>query len=260
MYHCSTISNKMFSRCVLFCFGAFLVTCAPYSSLSGLEERPLVASMTPVVPAQEIPEIEMDFADDSAGALLERGFVFFHRQQHRKAADSFSAAISTGNLNDAGRALAYWHVAESERKLDNEDKSAEALWSFSLVAQDVMDERVYRRYAVDSTGDFVEHFNLAARVAEARGYVQAAWAKQVKSFGRSVAQPILLHSLQESEYFLQFASPCNPSEHRTIRREILTHVDGHPIQDVRVERVTVQCGSKEYSDHFFLVIPGWESR
>jgi len=230
--------------------GFVVTTCAPYQTLKGYDERPMMASMMPV--ATPAPRPAQNIEDDSAGAMLEKGFLYFHQDQPRDAADAFATAISTGNLNDAGRALAYWHIAESERRLHNEDRTAEALASFALVAQDVIDVREQHRYAVDEEGDFVEHFKLRQRVDEARGYLNAIWAQRAQSFGRTTENPVVMQTADEARYFIEFVSPCSGGPDRQVEREQLEDArsDG-----TRLERVNLFCDSAGSVDQLYMLVP-----
>ncbi len=237
--------------------GVFGAGCAPYRSLNGQEKRPMVASLMPL-PAPPLPPppalAPLD-EDASAGELLERGFLFFHQDRPDLAAESFAGAIATGSLNDAGRALAYWHIAEAERRQYHEDATAEALASFATVAEQVIEMRGERRFAIDENGDFIDHFKLELRVAEARGALNALWARRVRHYGRSLANPVICTSAEEIDFFIRHASPCSGTEGRVLEREELAAIDGVPIEGRRVERITVFCSSIDSSDQFYVVLP-----
>jgi hypothetical protein len=207
------------------------------------------------VPEPPQPPPPADEDESSAGTLLEKGFLFFHQDQPQLASDSFRAAISTGNLNDAGRALAYWHIAEAERRLHHEDDTADALASFVVVAQEVIDVRTSRRFAVDENGDFVDHFNLPLRIAEARAFMNAVWARRQRSYGRSLDNPVVAGSVEEIEIFIRVVSPCSGSPDRAVQREELESIDGVPVTPAHVERITVFCSDASSVDQFFVVVP-----
>jgi hypothetical protein len=214
----------------------------------------MTASMAPLGAVGETAAAPVR-EDDSAGALLERGFMHFHQNRPEAAAVAFSGAIATGNLNDAGRALAYWHIAEARRRLDDEDLAAEALSSFAIAAQDVIDVRGERRFAVDTKGDFVDNFRLESRIAEARGYVQAIWARRAPYFGRSLDNPVLAETAEEAEFFLRFATACSQEKVLNVTRDLLATVNGVPLETIRVERVSASCGDGELLGPYFVVVP-----
>jgi hypothetical protein len=214
----------------------------------------MVASMTPLGLAPE-PEPAEKIENNSAGAWLERGFVFFHQNRPRESADAFSAAIATGNLNHAGRALAYWHIAQAERRLYNEDRTTEALSSFAVVAQDVLDIRGQKRYAVDEEGDFVEHFQLKERVAEALGYLNAVWARRAEHYARSLENAVVTRSADEARYFIQFVSPCGRASHQSVKREVLGDGEGVPFDTLHIERVTIICDPSSTGEQYFVIVP-----
>ena len=72
-----------------------------------------------VVPAEAaaVPESPAPDDGDRASFFLRLGFTSFRYDNHQAAALAFRDAISTGSLNDAGRALAYWHIFMAEKNL-----------------------------------------------------------------------------------------------------------------------------------------------
>ena len=230
--------------------GLLAGSCASYKSLEGRVVRPKLASVTLLPAAPPLDETPSASDDDDMGAssLLERAFVAFQLGRDRRASDSFGAAINTGSLNDAGRALAYWHIAIAERRLGNEDASADALWSFIFVAQDILDVRDVHPYSVDENGDFVEHFNLEGRQAEAKGFLSAIWAKRVEDFGHSMDAPVVVMSELEGDAFINFAPPCDGEPDRDVRRTVV-----YSIASVRVERVQVSCLADYTTQPYYVV-------
>jgi hypothetical protein len=219
----------------------------PRGQARDLGGRPALASIQPVMiappPGEPAPEIE---EDTSAAGLLEKGFSYFRQEQARAAGDAFRAAIDTGHLNDAGRALAYWHIYLAERSSGNMEAGVDALSSFVVVGQDVLDVRGDTKYAVDENGDFVARFDLENRLARARAVLSASWADKVKQFGRSNSHPVPIQDTSEIEYFLEVAPPCD----KTVRRRVekLPTAPGEPTH------VTVTCesGPQGAFDYYFL--------
>ncbi len=208
----------------------------------------MVASMAAIAAPSAEPtgvEVENDGEEVPAGVLLERAFVYFHHDRPQAAANAFRAAIATGNLNDAGRTLAYWHIFLCESRLRNEDVGTEALASFVVVAEDVLDARDSTRYAVTTTGDFVDRFDLASRVARARGLLSATWARRVPAFGRTADNPVPVHNDAEGEFFLRYAPPCGEADERQVQRQILVAKD-------HIERATVACEAAPRGAEYFL--------
>jgi hypothetical protein len=192
-------------------------------------------------------EVAMDTQleeDTSAAGLLERGFAHFRQDQARAAGDSFRAAINTGHLNDAGRALAYWHIYLAERSSGNLEGGADALSSFIVVGQDVLEVRGNTKYAVDENGDFVERFDLERRLARARAILSATWAAKVPKFGRTQTHPVPIVDSSEIEYFLEAAPACGKAAKRI---ETTPAAPGEPTH------VTVKCeqSSQGAVDYYF---------
>jgi hypothetical protein len=200
-----------------------------------------------VTPSGEAP-LEANLEEDnSAAGLLEKGFAHFRRDESRAAGDAFQAAIDTGHLNDAGRALAYWHIYLAARSSGDLEAGVDALASFIVVGQDILDVREDMRYAVDESGDFVSRFDLEHRLARARALLSATWAAKVHGFGRSVKQPVPIQDASEMEYFLEVAPPCD----KTVRRRIekLPTPPGEPTH------VTLTCesGPTGAFDYYFTL-------
>lgn len=217
---------------------------------SGAARRPMVASVGPMAPEPatqptQSTQDEQAF-DDSAGGLLEKAFYHFNRNELDLAASTFGAAIATNNLNDAGRALAYWHIYLSERRLGHEDKSTEALSSFAVVAEDVIEVRNETRYAITPAGDFVDRFNLDTRLSRARAILSATWVKRMPDFGRSAELAVPVFDEAELDYFFEIAPPCNESVERQIDRQMAPH------RRDNVQMVTLYCGGNPDGTEYFI--------
>jgi hypothetical protein len=210
----------------------------------------MVASVMPVAVPSIQPSNDAVEVDESAAGLLERAFVHFQQDRHAAAAQSFRAAIATGNLNDAGRALAYWHIFLTESMLDHRDDGAEALSSFVVVGQDVVDARNTMRYAVTSSGDFIERFDLSNRLSRARALLSAAWADRVPAFGRSADEPVPIFDETELDYFLASVDTCVNASDRVVTRESLAQT-----QPRTIERAVVRCHGRTTEYFIELVQP-----
>jgi hypothetical protein len=210
------------------------------------------AVQTPVAAATPALADDGEPAEDgvSAGALLRRAFDFFKRDDNAAAANAFRAAIATGSLNDAGRALAYWHVYVCEQSLTHNDRAADALSSFVVVAQDVLEIREHLRYAEDDSGDFVDRFDLKRRLARARAMLSVAWAGETSGFGRSAEAPVPVHSSAEMNYFLELAPPCARAQDRRIQSSPKNAPGAS-----NVAEVNLSCeGSQGQASYFFQVV------
>jgi hypothetical protein len=190
------------------------------------------------------PAIDPDL---SGGDSLERGFAHLRDDQPALASQAFHDAIESGDLNDAGRALAYWSIYIAERTLGHPELVAEALTSFVAAGQDVLDARGEHRYAVNANGDFVDRFDLEHRMARARAVLSVLWARKVATFGRTLGVPVPVQSDFEMTYFLELAPPCGEASDKQMSRQPSLRD-----RDVVVERITVRChGTKDSAEYFF---------
>lgn len=149
------------------------------SCVSSQPEKPQSVTLVPPPPVSAEPP-KMAEEEPSAGDLLETAFLQYHTSLWRSAINSFDRAIATGNLNDAGRALAYWHIGDCALRINEEDMAAEAFFAFTVAGQAVLDVRDQRRFAVDQDGDFVEHFGLEKRMQDAVNFLNDLWKERQK--------------------------------------------------------------------------------
>lgn len=211
------------------------------------QNRPMVASMEPM--ATEAPQIVADDPGDNetAGGLLERAFAQFNRDDYKGASRSFGASIATNNLNEAGRALAYWHIYLAEKRLGQDDRSNEALSSFTQVAQEMIEDR-------DSNGamggsDFIERFSLDTRLSRARAILSATWAKKIPGYGKSAYDAVPVFDETEADYFIEIAPPCSDSKHKQTDKHTVVQSNGRAVQ-----KVTVFCDGQRSGTEFYLEI------
>ncbi len=212
---------------------------------------PMVASMEPMATEAKpsaAPEPE-DVGDDSAGGLLERAFAQFNRDDYAASSKTFTLAIGTNNLNEAGRALAYWHIYLAEKRLAHEDQATEALASFCEVGEEIMEARDNSRYAMTTASDFIERFNLDTRLSRARAILSATWAKRVPGYGQRSEDAVPVFDQAEADYFVEIAPPCaNAKKRQTDKHTMMKQ--GHELQ-----RVTIFCeGQKSGTDYFLEIV------
>jgi hypothetical protein len=182
-------------RCSILLVGCLGCASSPVQSIILSEPAPRLPkiTVTTIDPPKKLP----------AGKYLGSGLSLYVQKQYQQASGVFQSAIETGDLNDAGRALAYWHIAQCWSHLDDKDLAAEAYHSFAFVAQDILDMREQRRFAVAADGrDFVSHFKVEKKLAEARAYVNAVWATRDSSYGRSLDDPVVANNTVEINAFV----------------------------------------------------------
>ena len=215
----------------------------------GGEEPDVSPGVATVVPDSE-PEVDISHYDRmSASTLLEVAFRLFGVHQDMASVAAFEAAIRTGNLNDAGKTLAYWHIFLAHRNRGRVDQGADALASFIVMAEDVLDERAGLRYAVDDSGDFVDRFELPKRLAHARAILYAIWAERSVTFGRSQASPVHVESMAEMDFFLELAPPCTGFDERVVSVRSMHGLQGEPL-----EQVTVTCQDGARTERYFIKV------
>lgn len=183
----------------------------------------------------------------TAVELLERGFALFNENKLHDAGTAFHSAVETGNLNDAGRTVAYWHIHLTELANGNSEASAEALASFLVVATDVLENRDEFSYPEESSDDFTYRFDVERRIARARATLSAIWAVKVHDYGRSLLRPVIIRSDAELAYFLELVPPCGQDQERRVLR--MPPLATGPM---KTERVTVRCkGAEQGIEYFF---------
>ena len=224
--------------------------------------HPLVAALdepaatrpdaTDAAPAEAAPDESDDPpVDTSAAEWLQRGFAHFQRDEPALAGAAFRAAVGTGSLNDAGRALAYWHIYLAERRQGHTELGADALESFVAAGQELLDSRGSAGFILQGAADFVERFELDRRMTRARALLSALWADRVATFGRSPARPVPVRSDSEVHDFLEHAPPCaNATDRQTTREPDAT--DG----DQTLERVTMLCHDRHEKAEYWFEKPG----
>lgn len=206
----------------------------------GLEEAVKQAEQGAAVAIEakeELPELP-------AGELLSMALTTYHAESYREAEGFFIRALRTGNLNDAGRALAYWHLGTAYNKLGDVDSECEAMSSFISVAEDVIGMRDERHFAVNEDGtDFVEGFELQRKLTQARTVLNSVWARRTDYFGRSIGFSVPVGSNEDILYFLgQFTVGCPPGA----KAQVNAMQDG-------IYRATVSCGPKTEELYFYML-------
>jgi hypothetical protein len=166
----------------------------------------------PPVPLAEPNE----FAHMSAALLLEQALAALRDARGPFATAALHAALATGELNDAGRALAYWYIYVAEEMQECSSRSHDALSDFVAIAQNVLALQKHARVADSGGSDFVERFDLHGRLARGRALLNLAWADRHEQFGRSAEAPIPIQSEEELRYFVELTPACaHPLERKT---------------------------------------------
>ena len=198
----------------------------------------------------DIDEEQEVIVDGSAGGHLGQAFKFFETEQWIFSISSFRAALMTGNLNDAGRAISYWHISLAFIELGEDDKSLESLASFIVIGQDILDAReALVRYAITEDGDFVERFGLPNKLAIARAITNYEWASRSDYYGRSRETAVIAHNKTELDHFAAVIRNSCDGE-CDFERAMLRNKDGTTVSPY-TEMMTLRGQDTE---QFFIVI------
>ena len=238
MYKLSIILTIMLISCA--------TTTVPPTEIVSAEEESEPATKPEASKEKNTPEVK----EHTAGELLEQGFMYFGIGRFAWSAESFGRAVGTGNLNDAGRALSYWHIAACQIELEDEDRVLDALFDFAMVSQDILDIREHRRFAVEEGADFVDSFELVSKLAWARAYINFTWASRDDKYGRTLTSPILAYNIKEIDFFAeQVEMSC--SGECDFQRALLYYEDDAG-EKPHTEVITIRG---QDNDRFFIVIP-----
>ncbi|KKL90537.1 hypothetical protein LCGC14_1903690 [marine sediment metagenome] len=218
-------------------FGCATVQTDILTPISQSIEKPVT---TPIIPQKEL----------GAGDYLKLGLMFYYKGQYQQAVDLFALSIDTGDLNNAGRALVYWHAAVCWNQMDNKDLAAEAYHSFVVTAQDIFSILEDNKHATIGGENFVTDFELEEKIVEASTYMHALWVLR-NDYGKSLDNPIITKNMSEAKYFIKAimgfcGKMCN------LVKQVLTEDDR--IVKPYVVRITVSNNSKNSTDTFFIVI------
>jgi hypothetical protein len=183
-----------------------------------------------------------------ASDYLAMGVSFFHANHKAKAAKAFQHALATGNLNNQGRALAYWHLFLANREADVNGVGAEALDSFLTVSLLLFEEEhELPDVEAQSVREFIHGFNLAERMLLAELVLDALWARRDAHFGRSPQRAVKVRSADAERLFVQLFKPCGANDSTpTVQQEEITHLG------VRVDQVSFSCPGEATSGQFFF--------
>jgi hypothetical protein len=172
-----------------------------------------------------------------ASDYLALGLSHYQANQKPEAARAFERALSTGNLNNQGRALAYWHLFLAERDGNLQGAGADALESFVTVAQLLLDDRASGSDdSGDNVAEFIDGFNVSERMLLGQLVLDALWARRDPSFGRTPDRPVRVRDAEAERLFVQLYRPCMQTEAPAVQFSAARH----PVQG-RVDRAQISC-------------------
>lgn len=193
------------------------------------------------------PEIASAFSTNKLSVIeiLNKGIEFYGKNECKKASELFIAAIDTGKLNNMGRTIAYWGIANCQRKLNNMTGAAMAYFGLIVSGQSVLDMEAQGK-------SFVRGFNLYNKLAKARAYLHFARSFKNTKYGRSFNRPIILQSKKELSLLISlFVNYCKGT--CNIERKLLLK-NGKPVIP-HTESIILKRPHDAIEKFFLVVIP-----
>lgn len=201
------------------------------------------------------PEVNPLSDDIRAQMLLGEAFKLMDAGKCLPASESFERAINTGSLNFAGKAVAYWHIAECFGGLGDTDEAAEAYTTFIFFAKSIIDMRSKKKFAVVDGKDFVEHFDLKNRLNAARAYINILLVVRSDVYGHSVDNPIRVSNSDELEMFIILVAEMEDCVHTCSFVRQLHYKDGRPVIP-RTERIIINNDDGSSKEFFAVFLDG----
>jgi len=112
--------------------------------------------------------------------LMQIAFMQWERELWQEAATVFQIAINSGMLNDMGRVVCYWHIGQAFEKIGNIDQAAEAYFSFTMVAEDILFPTNWEHEPMPPNEEFIMGFGLREKLDYAAQYINLLWESRTK--------------------------------------------------------------------------------
>jgi hypothetical protein len=176
-----------------------------------------------------------------ASDYLALGLSLYQANEKSDAAHAFQLALQTGNLNNQGRALAYWHLFLAHRDGNLQGPGAEALDAFITVSNDLIEES-HCTGAEDCADvrEFVDGFALTDRLLLAELVLDALWARRDPAFGRTPDRPVSVHDAESERLFVQLFKPCAQSAEPQVHFSAQSR-QSHAHEAERVDQAQISC-------------------
>jgi len=240
------MKNRMWPRFfVSLLIGIGQTHCA--TGQSQTENAPQVVLGANDVDENEANEVSPLLESPSVTAFMTQAFEEFNASRFKASVRAFNNALATGDLNDAGRIMAYWHLFVAYNKLSNMHRSMESLTSFVVVAEDAVRELMGVSTLLEPTYDFLRQFGLERRLVRARAILSAAWAWKSPGYGKSESNPIIIEDMNERNDFLELYTDC-PLDGQSLK-EIYHHEASK--QSTRLQHVVMTCHKGNTQNHTF---------
>jgi hypothetical protein len=166
-----TIFNASRPVVRVFAFGLMLQACA-----GPQHHRGQVVAPTPSLPdalSDDPADPAMDEGDPTepvlgAGQWLDQAFSLWHDEHYAACIAALREALNTQELNDAGQAMAYWHIYLCEQAMGHPSAAKNALADFVAVADAMVADGAMGLPDTAEARAFREKFDLNGRLARAR--------------------------------------------------------------------------------------------
>jgi hypothetical protein len=227
--------------------------CAAQQTPSSPFNRGYIASLRTMQPALVSPPLEPIREGGRASDYLALGLTFYNGNQKLEAVEAFNKALSTGDLNNQGRALAYWHLFLSYRDEGVSSHGADALASFVTVASLLMQqsaEGVDGEDLLEHVRVFIDRFDLRDRLLLAEVTLEAIWAHKDAAYGRTKERPVLLVGARAQRLFLHVFKPCEQKGSDTA--SVRFSRSAYTVHDKSIDEATVECPDDASTKSFYF--------
>lgn len=223
------------------------------SACAGPHNRGQIVAPTPSSPeADPLEDEQLEESGLSAGQWLDQAFSLWRDKQYGACTAALREALGSQELNDAGQAMAYWHIYLSEQAMDHQAAATNALADFVTVADAMVSGGPWGLPDTPEAAAFRQRFDLSGRLARARATLNLAWAKQVHRAGQSPAYPLLVFDKTEMSHFLELVPPCGQAHDR---RVISEEHRSDPLGRLTT-KVTLRCHHVPKDMHYFFAFIG----
>lgn len=231
--------------------------CAADPQLS--PSRGYLASLKTLAPT--VPHEPRNVLQDGGRAsdYLALGLSFYNDDRRLDAIEAFSRALATGDLNNQGRALAYWHLFLSHREDALGTHGADALDSFVTVARLLVQQSAEATDGEDlleHVRAFIERFELRDRLLLAEVTLEALWAHRDQHYGRTPDRPVMVGGgARAQRLFLHMYRPCVDEEASQAAKVSISRA-AFLVHDTAIDEAAIECpGESEPISFFFATAP-----
>jgi hypothetical protein len=234
------VSRMTFLRASWGALATVGISCASVPAQSP-QNKGYLASLKTIPPTlAPKAQVEPIKAGARASDYLALGLTHYNGSEKLQAIDAFHKALETGDLNNQGRALAYWHLFLSYRDEHLSSHGAEALESFITVSHLLLqqsDDGVDGEDLLEHVRTFIERFDLRDRLMLAEVTVEALWAHKDDGYGRTPQRPVLIGSARAQRLFVHVFKPCSEEQNENTKVRISKAaftVNAQPVDEAKI--------------------------